>query len=144
MWFFREKNTLYTNYIQWYRLPKQSCLFSKQVKENKFTYFSTVQRKYMSSGAAMYSNILSKLHEFSRSGLPNLFVVQATSTKSGLYAGNMKFNTHLDCISIHIIIYTFICISFYTLYNKNILIIIWKIYKKNANHNVFTILYTVA
>jgi hypothetical protein len=39
-------------------------LFSKQVKENKFTYFLTLQRIYVSYNVAnKYSNILSKLYE---------------------------------------------------------------------------------
>jgi hypothetical protein len=56
---------------------------------------------------------------------PTFFAAWATSAKFGLYAGKMKFNTeHLECINIQIIIYTFICIFLYIIYNKNILIIV--------------------
>jgi len=53
---------LFTNYIQKYKLSKQNFLFSKQVKENKFTNLPTVKEVGVKSSVAdKYRNTLCKL-----------------------------------------------------------------------------------
>jgi len=87
--------------------------------------------------------------KYSTAGLPNLFCVgnfskiwsvyrqhEVQYTASGMY----KYNY----------IYFYLHIFLYIIYNKNMLMIIWKIYKKcNSQHrekarNIFTILYTIS
>jgi hypothetical protein len=96
-------------------------------KEAIGNYFKLLHRNFPAG--------MEKTHENFRSACSTFYVVRATLAKFGLYAGNMKFNTHNEeristriCTILPVCVFYISSVRKYTSNNRKLLL-------KNAIHN---------